>query len=148
MRIRQIVLMACVAAFSTRAFAQGLPHMKRGEWKDTSVANGSGIKDTSTVCNHGQAFTSWMMSKQGSTCMTTGVPVIEGNGRTVFQENCLSRQPQGGAAHIHMTVHLTVTGVGRRFRSTVTGQVNADGYHFPINDTVTGHYVGACRHDG
>ena len=148
MHIRQIVLIACVTAFSTGAFAQGLPHMKRGEWKDTSIATGHGIKDTYTVCNHGQAFTSWMMSRQGSTCTTTGVPVIEGGGRTVFQENCLSKQPQGGAAHMHMTVHLAVTDAGRAFQSTVTGQGNADGYNFPINDTVTGHYVGACRHGG
>lgn len=65
-----------------------------------------------------------MISKQGSTCTTTGVPVIEGDGRTVFPESCLSRQPQGGAAHIHMTVHLTVTGGGRRFRSTCERQAS------------------------
>ncbi|OCX77271.1 hypothetical protein A6M27_14540 [Acidithiobacillus thiooxidans] len=72
-------------------------------------------KDTYTVCNHGQAFTSWMMSKQGSICTTTGVPVIEGDGQAVFQENCLSKQPQGGAAHMHMTVHLAVTDAGVLF---------------------------------
>ena len=148
MRIRQMVLMACVAAFSTGALAQGLPHMKRGEWKDTSVVNGRGIRDTYTVCNHGQAFTSWMMSRQGSTCTATGVPLIESGGAVVFHENCLSKLPQGGAAHMHMTVHVAVTDAGRAFQSTVTGQGNADGYDFPINDTVTGHYVGACRHGG
>ena len=148
MRIRQIVLIAGVAVFSTGALAQGLPHMKRGEWKDTSIATGRGIKDTYTVCNHAHAFDSWVMPQKGSTCTTTGVPVIESGGSVVFHENCLSKQPQGGAAHMHMTVHVAVTDAGRAFQSTVTGQGNADGYTFPINDTVTGHYVGACHHGG
>ena len=148
MRIRQMVLVLGMTVFSSGALAHGMPHMKRGEWQETSIANGRGIKDTYTVCNHGQAFASWMMSRQGSSCTATGVPVIGGGGRMTFQENCVSKEPQGGAAHMHMKVHVAVTDAGRAFQSTVTGQGNADGYNFPINDTVTGHYVGACSHGG
>lgn len=148
MDIRQIVLIAGAAAFSTGALAQDLPHMKHGEWKDTSIATGRGIQDTFTVCNHGQAFTSWMMSEQGSTCKTTGVPVIDSGGSVVLHETCVSKQPQGVAVQMHMKVHLAVSNAGRAFHSTITGQGNANGYAFPINETETGHYIGACEHGG
>ncbi|MFA7496000.1 MAG: hypothetical protein WCY67_06770 [Acidithiobacillus sp.] len=148
MDIRQIVLIAGVAVFSTGALAQDLPHMKRGEWKETLVVNGRGIQDTFTVCNHGQAFTSWMMSEQGSTCKTTGVPMIDSGGSVVFHETCASTQSQGVAVQMHMKVRMAVSDSGRAFRSTSIGQGSADGYSVPVSETLAGHYIGACEHGG